>query len=44
MSNKDIEHWLLTQHFFVDCIKCVNREEDCYKGCKFYQKYKESRQ
>ena len=39
-SKKDIENWLLSKGVFVDCRKCVNRKEGCYKDCKFYQRYR----
>lgn len=40
MNNKDIENWLLARGCFVDCRKCVNCKEGCYKDCKFYQSYR----
>ena len=40
MSNKDIEHWLLSKGVFMDCRKCTDSKKGCYKNCKFYQSYK----
>ena len=41
MSNKkDIENWLLSRDFFVDCRRCVCRKKGCYKDCKFYHGYR----
>ena len=40
---KATENWLLSKGVFVDCRKCLEKSEGCYKHCKFYQSYKKGK-